>query len=199
MRDPDLQQLFDAVHLGITAKSAPDSPARALSERIFTALRDQPGDPGDPEKGNDPAICHHLSPALVKTATASSEMAAVAHTFSRLAPKLRWAPRPAGDSDEADFQDNHANTTIVGIDGLEERRDVRIGASLVAPNIRYPDHSHPPEEVYLVLSGGQWWNSETPWHEPGPGGIVHNPPGIMHAMRAGEAPLLAIWCLWNSA
>jgi hypothetical protein len=31
----------------------------------------------------------------------------------------------------------------------------------------------------------------------GPGGTVHNPPDIVHAMRAGpEVPLLAIWLLW---
>jgi hypothetical protein len=29
--------------------------------------------------------------------------------------------------------------------------------------------------------------------------MVHNPPGIVHAMRAGRQPLLAVWCLWSGA
>ena len=66
----------------------------------------------------------------------------------------------------------------------------------MAPNTRYPDHRHPPEEVYLVLSPGEWRQGDGAWHEPGPGGVVHNPPAIVHAMRSGDTPLLAIWCLW---
>ena len=52
-----------------------------------------------------------------------------------------------------------------------------------------------PEEIYLVLSGGAWWQAGAAWHEPGRGGIVHNPPGILHAMRGTHVPLLAIWFL----
>ena len=67
---------------------------------------------------------------------------------------------------------------------------------LVAPGVRYPDHHHPPEEIYVVLTPGEWRQQDMPWHQPGPGGVVHNPPGIVHAMRAGAVPLLALWFLW---
>ena len=30
---------------------------------------------------------------------------------------------------------------------------------------------------------------------PGPGGLICNPRGILHAMRAGHAPFLALWFL----
>jgi hypothetical protein len=39
----------------------------------------------------------------------------------------------------------------------------------MAPNTRYPDHRHPPEEIYVVLSGGQWRQASGPWYEPGIG------------------------------
>ena len=52
------------------------------------------------------------------------------------------------------------------------------------------------EEIYLVLSAGQWFNHAAGWYTPGAGGAVHHPPAIVHAMRAGPAPLLAVWCLW---
>jgi hypothetical protein len=33
------------------------------------------------------------------------------------------------------------------------------------------------------------------WTEPGPGGIIYNPPGILHAMRSHAQPMLALWFL----
>jgi quercetin dioxygenase-like cupin family protein len=66
----------------------------------------------------------------------------------------------------------------------------------MAPGITYPDHRHPPEEVYIVLSEGDWRQESGPWHTPGIGGIVYNPHDIVHAMRSSSSsPLLGIWCL----
>ena len=68
--------------------------------------------------------------------------------------------------------------------------------SLVAPDVVYPRHRHPPEELYVVLSSGRWQQNDEPWFARGSGELVHNPPNIWHAMRAGDVPLLVIWCLW---
>ena len=94
------------------------------------------------------------------------------------------------------FLKGHANATIVGADGVEVRHDVRVGVSLMAPHLQYPDHRHPPEEIYVVLSPGEWRQDANAWHEPGLGGLVYNPPNIVHAMRSLDAPLLAFWFLW---
>ena len=102
-----------------------------------------------------------------------------------------------GDALAAAVTAGHANAQVIGPAGLGHSERVRIGASLVAPGITYPDHRHPPEEVYLVLSPGEWRQNASPWHAPGIGGLVYNPPDIVHAMRAAPvAPLLAIWCPW---
>ncbi len=50
-----------------------------------------------------------------------------------------------------------------------------------------------------MLSGGEWRQGSNPWHEPGSGGLVYNPPNIVHAMRSAELPLLALWFLWTAA
>ena len=84
---------------------------------------------------------------------------------------------------------------IVGPDGYESRDDVWVGASLLAPDVRYPDHHHAPEEVYLVLSQGRFRQSEDEWFEPGIGGSFYNTPNLRHAMASGSTPLFAIWCL----
>ena len=34
------------------------------------------------------------------------------------------------------------------------------------------------------------------WTAPGPGGLIYNEPGVLHAMRTKAEPLLAICCLW---
>jgi len=94
--------------------------------------------------------------------------------------------------------DSHADAAIVGPepDALEQRSDVRVAISLMALGITYPDHRHLPEEVYIVLSEGEWRQESAPWRTPGIGGIVYNPHDIVHAMRSSRSSsLLAIWCL----
>lgn len=110
-------------------------------------------------------------------------------------PWLVWTRRANADPDLQGFYDGHANAMIVGPGGLELRDDVWIGVTLMAPGVTYVEHEHPPEEVYLALTPGEWWNADMPWIEPGIGGIVYNPPGIRHTMRSNSEPLLAIWCL----
>ena len=85
----------------------------------------------------------------------------------------------------------------MGKGGLEERDDVWVGISLMAPGIEYPEHHHPPEEVYLALSSGHWQQASGIWFEPEIGGLFYNRPNILHAMRSGTSPLLATWCLWR--
>lgn len=80
---------------------------------------------------------------------------------------------------------------FVGPGGIERHTDVWIGVSLLAPEVRYPDHTHPPEEIYLVMSAGEFRHANGRWFEPGVGGSFYNPPGIMHAMRSGAEPLFA--------
>lgn len=112
-------------------------------------------------------------------------------------PQLIWKVRPGAEAHGEQFLNGHANATIIGSEGLEIRPDVWFGVSLMAPHTRYPDHRHSPEEIYVVLSDGQWRQGSNPWHEPGIGGLVYNPPNIMHAMRSRERPLLALWFLWT--
>ena len=79
--------------------------------------------------------------------------------------------------------------------GFEPRQDVWVGLSLMAPQTRYPDHDHGPEEVYLVLSEGAFLQGDADWLPRRAGQTVYNTPWIRHAMRAGDQPFLALWCL----
>ncbi|MGE4251469.1 MAG: dimethylsulfonioproprionate lyase family protein, partial [Parvibaculaceae bacterium] len=108
--------------------------------------------------------------------------------------------RPSADHTASpNFTDGHANAMIVGPNGYEPRTDVWVGVSLLAPRVRYPDHDHAPEEVYLVLSQGRFRQGEADWFEPGIGGSFYNTPNVKHAMASGDAPLFAVWCLAPAA
>ncbi len=196
LRSPDLQRFVTMAEAAIHHGSGADGRIPAAAERMFTALRTPSTEPGRSETVRMP-VCRHLPTALEHARRQPGPVSDLAVAFAAIEPQLSWTIRPGAEAHGEQFQNGHANATITGADGLEIRPDVRIGVSLMAPHLQYPDHHHPPEEIYIVLSGGQWRQASNPWHEPGSGGLVYNPPNIVHAMRSAELPLLALWFLWT--
>jgi quercetin dioxygenase-like cupin family protein len=162
---------------------------------MFSALQTPPAQAARPGTARLP-VCCHLPPALEHARRQRGPVGALADAFAVIEGQLDWKLRAGAETQGDQFLHGHANATITGPEGLEIRHDVWIGVSLIAPHTQYPDHRHPPEEVYVVLSDGQWRQASNPWHEPGIGGLVYNPPNIVHAMRSAERPLLALWFLW---
>ena len=187
-------RFLDAARDVLSARVEEGTPSATVAARAFDALDHSVGTIA-PGTLDAPPAYRHLPPALEHARTAP-ELVSLAEAFEALEPELRWRRRPGSEAGGEVFHDGHANADIVGPVGLEQRSDVWFGASLVAPNVRYIDHRHPPEEVYIVMSDGEWYREDRGWHVPGAGGIVYNPPNIVHAMRAGPGPLLALWLLW---
>ena len=198
LRPRDFQQFLTSAEAAVRHGSGVEGPLFAAAERIFGALR-IPSGQGEPEANAGLPVCRHLATALDHARRQPGPAGALANAFATIEPRLEWNVRTGAEAHGEEFLNGHANATIAGPDGLELRPDVRIGVSLMAPNIRYPDHHHSPEEIYVVLSGGQWRQADRPWHEPGIGGLVYNPPNIVHAMRSAERSLLALWFLWTGA
>ncbi len=194
LRSTDLQSLLTLAEAAIRPGSDIDAPMRGAVERIFTALQVPAAQSGQPARL---PVCGHLRTALEQVRAQPDPVGALAGGFADIEPRLGWKTRPGAEAHGEQFLNGHANATIIGSEGLEIRNDVWVGVSLLAPHTRYPDHRHPPEEIYVVLSAGQWRQADEPWHEPGIGGLVYNPPNIVHAMRSGELPLLALWFLWT--
>jgi quercetin dioxygenase-like cupin family protein len=137
-------------------------------------------------------VCDWLPLAL---AGVDSNRATLAQGLAGISDQLHWKRRLTADPADTAFWNGHANAMILGPGGLEDRGDIWVGVTLMAPGVRYADHDHPPEEVYLSLGPGEWWNAAMDWNDPGPTGFIYNPPGIAHAMRSGDAPFLALWYL----
>jgi hypothetical protein len=192
-RNPALQTLLDSVHAALASNGTVEAAVPSVA-RIFTALESPL--PASDKMGERLPVCAHLDAALGTARATSAPLARVADAFAKLEPHLTWRRRMGGPTASENFSDGHGNVMIVGPGGFEERDDVWVGASLMAPHVRYPDHNHKPEEVYLVLSRGEFRQGEAPWFEPGIGGTLFNVPNITHAMRSGDAPLFAVWCLW---
>jgi hypothetical protein len=196
LRSAELQQFLTSAEAAIRHQSDVHGRVGQAAERMFKALQ-APSTQGARAGTTRLPVCRHLAKALDDARRQPGPVGALAEAFAVIEPQLTWKVRAGAETLDKPFLDGHANATITGQEGLEIRRDVWIGVSLMAPHMRYPDHRHPPEEIYLVLSGGQWRQASDPWHEPGIGGLVYNPPNVMHAMRSAERPLLALWFLWT--
>ena len=186
-RDPAVQAFLNVATEALRASCR--GPALRVAETVIARWASA----GDAGPGPETLpVCDWLAPALAGVAP---ERAALAKGFAPLAGRLAWRRRASADPADAVFWNGHANAVILGPQGLEARQDLWVGVTLMAPGVRYADHDHPPEEVYLSLTPGEWWNSAMDWTDPGPTGAIYNPPGIRHAMRAGAGPFLALWFL----
>ncbi len=192
MRDQAVQRFLDAAEAAIAAVAAPGSAADLAAGRVFARGRAMAGAVGKPMAMQLP-VCGHLEAAL--EAAEAGPRGAVADAFGALVDRLEWKRRLTADPTDRAFWDGHANAMILGPGGLEDRADLWIGVTVMAPGVTYVDHDHPPEEVYLSLAPGEWWNADMDWTDPGMGGLIYNPPGIRHAMRSGAGPFLALWFL----
>lgn len=187
-RNEALQLFIDAA-LAAYRPRAPGAEAQASLDRI-AALLETPGE-ARRRPGGRLQVCAHLGAALAVDPGAE-DLRRLLAAFRAIEPALDWTRRASYDETaSANFADGHANTMIVGPAGLENRTDLWLGASLLAPYVRYTDHAHAPEETYLVLSEGAFRQGDADWFTPGPGGSFYNPPWITHAMRSANQPLFA--------
>jgi hypothetical protein len=187
-----LQLFVDAASVAFE-QVARGSEARRAVQQIFAALETPAMERQAP--GSRLPVCRLLDDVLA-IEVAHPSIGCVIDRFKAIEPLLDWKRRPDPNPLASEnFRDGHANAMIIGPGGFEDRRDVWLGVTLMAPHVRYPDHDHPPEEVYLVLSGGEWRQGTGPWFSPGIGGTLYNEPGIKHAMRSSDAPLFAFWAL----
>ncbi len=191
-RSEALQSFLDAAFAAYDQFAQAPESCRSVRQ-IFSALEE----PGAQRSGTGSRlpVCSHLDAALA-VETDQEPLSRLIDRFKAIEPQLEWRRRTNHDSSASDnFEDSHANAMIIGPGGLEERRDLWFGVTLMAPNVRYPDHDHAPEEVYLVLSDGEFRQGEGAWFSPGIGGSFYNSPAIKHAMRSVDTPLFAFWVL----
>ena len=116
----------------------------------------------------------------------------IAADLRALSDALVWQPSPRSDP-------RGEHVALAPLEALFEiPPDVTIGILHVAAGQAYPEHRHPPQELYLVLAGrGRWMSNGLPGYRPQPGGsLVTNPPGGLHGVRAEDDAVTALYVLW---
>ncbi|WP_233857120.1 dimethylsulfonioproprionate lyase family protein [Paraburkholderia sp. HD33-4] len=138
---------------------------REVAALVFERLR-IPSDDGVRHSTRYPA-CEWLNTALAPVIGENTEFGAAARAIKTLEPTPGWSPRTTGQHGSPDFIDGHVHGMICGPGGAESRYDVQPGFSLMVPNTRYPDHSHPPEEAHVLFTRGEFRQKDGEWFDPG--------------------------------
>ena len=191
-RPQEIQNFIDATRVLFAAETLSEE-ARALAVQVFSLL-ERPGAFRFETRERFPA-CDWLGQALEPYLSASDAFGQVARSIKALEPYIGWSRRMTVANASENFLEGHANGTICGRGGTEERSDLQLGFTIMKPDVRYPDHSHPPEEAYVLMTSGQFRKDRGPWLSPGIGCGIHNVPSAIHAARSDDNPFLAVWCL----
>ena len=141
-------------------------------------------------------VLGHWQAALAGTETAAPDLA---RPLAALAPGLAWTQNPnyRRRPPSPDFLARYGYAQIAGPEGPIVDAELAMGVLLLAPGTLYPSHRHPAVELYCALDGeAEWWREGQDWHRRPLGSLIHHPSGVAHAMRAGEAPFLALY-LWR--
>lgn len=139
---------------------------------------------------NDHPALRHLDKAL---AAAERRVPALAAALRPVAAALPWRYGYAPRADAAGLEHRMAWAELVGPAAPFRSAQVGLGLTLIGPHTSYPPHRHPAVEVYRVVAGTAVWRAGpvTSLHPPG-ATILHSP-NLVHAMRTGDEPLLAIY------
>lgn len=191
-RSADLQSFIDALGDVLLAQRSTYT-GRHVAELVLADLKTI-GDQRAEHSASALTVLAHVETALGTAQPRQHSLRAVSEAFGRIQTKLAWRQRQVVDPTASPgFSENHANAVIIGKGGLEENSTYTIGVSVAAPYAAYPEHDHPPEELYLLLSPGDFRHGNDPWNSLKAGDTFYNTPAINHAMRAGDEPLLVIW------
>ncbi|WP_074173427.1 dimethylsulfonioproprionate lyase family protein [Caballeronia calidae] len=166
---------------------------RLVAARVFERLRG-PSDDGHRLHAHFPAAAW-IDEALAPVVERQTDLGVAARAIQALVPVVGWNRRTSGENGSPGYVDSHVHGIICGPGGAESRYDVQLGFTVMAPRVRYPDHNHPPQEAYVLFTEGEFLQEGGDWFSPGLGGGIHNSPFSIHAMRSGEVPFLAVWCL----
>ena len=115
------------------------------------------------------------------------------YNFNEIASKLKWRPSPRTDPDAEVI-------ALCSFNEMLNLGDLLAGFMFMTPNQIYPEHGHPPQEVYFVLSGTASWlyGGEETYRQQQPGDIIYNNPKDLHGMKTQNEPLLALYFLWGN-
>jgi len=113
------------------------------------------------------------------------------------AQSLKWGQTYRAEDFGEIFLQNYGWVELFGTRGHFANDRIAGGFLLLGPHIHYPDHHHIAEEIYIPLTGGAEWRAgDTGFRKRPAGEVIHHASNVVHAMRTGDAPLLAFY-IWR--
>lgn len=112
----------------------------------------------------------------------------LARDFREFAEYLPWQYSPRS----ADYGEEMA---IMDFNDLFELDNLVTGLMYVDSEKAYPEHNHLPDEMYFLISGTGLWRfgGNENYQSVTAGNVIYNHPWNWHGVRAGQAPLLALY------
>ncbi len=168
-------------------RRAPDAPLAAAVQKLKT--EPQPG------TGKRRPVAQFVGRAV--ELAKQGPLAEIADAFASIEPTCDWVQNPnySEASMGPGYVDRYGYVELVGPGRPIESADLLVGLLMLGPDMHYPDHAHPAEEIYHVVAGtAEWWREDEGWRRKGPGTLIHHVPMMRHAMRTGDEPLLALYC-----
>ena len=99
----------------------------------------------------------------------------------------------ADEGIDEDFVTRYGYFNLVSPDGPYLNSDYRVTIAFWGAGLKYPEHTHDPEELYAVIAGDvEFRATGRPPVQVGPGGFVHHAPRQAHATDMIPGPMLAV-------
>ncbi|MGO7018569.1 dimethylsulfonioproprionate lyase family protein [Rhizobium leguminosarum] len=173
----------------------PDAPImpKRLAGKVFEKLI-RPGRFPPVEKRETPENRILLQLAAEPQGPQNLAFKGITAAFFELATHLTWTLSKSGPFASRNFENSHGHAVLVGPGGIEERNDVRIGVTILAPYTRFPDHTLYQPRAFLALSQLEFCTESDSWKRLQAGEIAYSGAGEVVAMRCTTKPLLMLWC-----
>ena len=159
--------------------------------KLIAAADQQPG-PLRPT--SHPVTSHpvtaHLPEVLARAEQRVPELAAA---LRPIASELPWRYGYAPRADAPGLESAMAWAELIGPQAPIVSTKVSFGLTLIGPHSFYPPHRHPAVELYRIVVGEPQWTVATTTSAQSPGALIFHDSDVVHAMRTGAAPLLAIY------
>ncbi len=184
---PRIETLLQATRDLLTVKAAD----LALTAETIASIQ--------PWKAVEPAVLpvHRLLNGI--PALSGPETRAVTEALVAAAPDLAWRQTYSeADGFDERFLQTYGWCDLAGPDGPCKADGIRVMMGYWGQGLTYPDHSHPPEEHYMVLAGSAWFRlDDDPFERRGPAEVFHVPAGAVHSAEMRDEGLLAI-SIWRA-
>ncbi len=184
-----LTALLAALRRAFVGEAGPEGAAGDELHRVAKLIAAADQQPG-PLRPTSHPVTAHLPEVLARAEQSVPELAAALRPIASALPwRYGYAPR----ADAPGLESAMAWAELIGPLAPIVSTKLCFGLTLIGPHSFYPPHRHPAVELYRIVVGEPLWTVATTTSAQSPGALIFHDRDVVHAMRTGAAPLLAIY------